>query len=103
MTLKEFVYDEDHKPDFNVNLQYHEKKTLEDNAQYEGQWNKHTGKRHGRGYQIWADGSIYEGYWIDDKANGKGRLIHADGAIYEGYWKDDKADGYGVYTHADGA
>ena len=46
--------------------------------------------KHGRGYQIWSDGSIYEGYWKNDKANGRGRLIHADGDIYDGYWKDDK-------------
>lgn len=29
---------------------------------------------------------MYEGWWIDNKANGKGRLIHADGDIYDGYW-----------------
>jgi len=23
-------------------------------------------------------GSVYEGFWKNDKANGKGRLIHAD-------------------------
>ena len=78
-------------------------KTLMDNARYEGQWNTLTGKRHGRGYQEWGDGSVYEGYWQDDKACGKGRLIHADGDIYDGNWKNDKADGYGQYTHADGA
>jgi hypothetical protein len=48
-------------------------------------------------------GSIYEGYWKNDKANGRGRLIHADKDIYEGEWQDDKAHGYGVYYHADGA
>ena len=34
-----------------------------------------------------SDGSIYEGYWKNDKANGRGRLIHADGDIYDDYWK----------------
>ena len=76
---------------------------LADNAQYEGEWNVDTDMRHGQGYQIWSDGSIYEGYWKHDKANGRGRLIHADGDIYDGYWKDDKAHGYGQYTHTDGA
>lgn len=69
--------------------------TLQDGAQYTGQWNVDTGERHGRGMQIWSDGSIYEGYWKRDQANGRGRLIHADGDIYNGYWKDDKAHGFG--------
>lgn len=49
--------------------------------------------RDGEGIQTWADGSLYEGYWKNDKANGRGRLIHADGDVYEGEWKDDKAHG----------
>ena len=76
---------------------------LNDNSTYEGEWNVETNMRHGRGIQIWQDGSIYEGYWVHDKANGRGRLIHGDGDIYEGMWKDDKASGYGQYTHTDGA
>jgi len=32
-------------------------------------------------------------------ANGKGRLIHADGDVYEGNWLNDKAHGRGVYIH----
>ena len=30
-----------------------------------------------------------------DKANGRGRLIHADGDVYEGEWLEDKAHGFG--------
>jgi hypothetical protein len=59
--------------------------------------------RDGRGKQIWPDGSLYEGFWRNDKANGKGRLIHSDGDVYEGDWVNDKAEGFGVYTHMDGA
>jgi len=102
-TLPPFVYDEDPSPEPGIDLETREMQLLPDNAQYEGQWNKNTGERHGRGYQVWSDGSVYEGYWKDDKANGKGRLIHADGDIYDGYWKDDKAHGFGSYTHTDGA
>ncbi len=40
---------------------------------------------------MWPDGSIYEVYWKNDKANGKGRLIHADGDVYLGEWVEDKA------------
>ena len=59
--------------------------------------------REGKGIQVWPDGSLYEGWWKDNKANGKGRLIHADGDIYDGFWKDDKAHGFGIYSHLDGA
>jgi hypothetical protein len=40
--------------------------------------------REGKGKQIFKDGSIYEGWFKQDKAEGRGRLIHADGDIYEG-------------------
>jgi len=67
--------------------------TLENGAKYEGQWDEKTGMRDGIGVQIWPDGSVYEGYWKNDKAHGVGRLIHADKDIYEGDWINDKAHG----------
>ena len=76
---------------------------IENDAKYQGEWLADSDVRDGRGFQIWPDGSLYEGYWSENKANGKGRLIHADGDVYEGAWKDDKAHGFGVYMHADGA
>ena len=76
---------------------------LENGVQYEGEWLKGTQIRQGQGIQIWPDGSLYEGYWADNKANGRGRLIHADGDVYDGEWRDDKAHGKGIYSHLDGA
>ena len=76
---------------------------FDNKAIYYGEWNVATNQRHGRGIQVWIDGSRYEGYWKNDKANIKGRLYHADGDIYEGSWLDDKAHGYGTYIHTDGA
>jgi hypothetical protein len=35
--------------------------------------------------------------------NGKGKLIHADNDIYEGDWVDNRANGFGIYRHAEGA
>ena len=52
--------------------------------------------------QVWPDGTIYEGYWLNGRANGKGRIIHADGVWYNGNWLNDKANGQGVYTHVNG-
>ena len=40
---------------------------------------------------------------MDGRCCGKGKLIHADGDIYEGDWLDDKAHGIGVYLHINGA
>lgn len=75
---------------------------LDNGAVYVGEWTK-DGLRHGKGMQVWKDGSKYEGYWKNDMANGKGRLIHSDGDVYEGDWLNDKAHGRGVYIHMDGA
>ena len=36
-------------------------------------------------------------------ANGHGKLLHADGDVYEGDWVNDKAEGRGDYKHANGA
>lgn len=84
-------------------VEYRSMVQLENHARYEGEWTRGSETRQGKGKQIWPDGSMYEGYWINNKANGKGRLIHADGDVYDGEWKDDKAHGYGVYCHLDGA
>ena len=70
-------------------------------SQYYGELSENN-ERYGRGIQIWKDGSKYEGYWKNDKANVKGKLIHSDGEIYEGEWIDDKANGYGKEFWPDG-
>ncbi|CAG9318571.1 unnamed protein product [Blepharisma stoltei] len=75
---------------------------MENGAIYIGEWNNNY-QRHGFGVQLWNDGSRYDGFWLNDKANLKGRLIHGDGDVYEGEWKDDKAHGFGVYVYMDGA
>jgi hypothetical protein len=43
-----------------------------------------------------VDGDVYEGSWLDDKADGYGIYVHNDGAKYLGYWKQDKQHGYGI-------
>jgi len=44
--------------------------------------------------KTYADGSVYEGDWRDDKKHGWGEMMCADG-IYEGNWRDDKRHGWG--------
>ena len=68
---------------------------------YEGETME--GKRHGRGKQIWNNGTVYEGEFYEDKAKGKGKLIHKEGDYYEGDWENDKANGFGIYVNINGA
>ncbi len=49
-------------------------------VRYIGQFN--NGMRNGKGKQVWDDFSLYEGYWVDDRANGRGRLIHGNSDVY---------------------
>ena len=58
--------------------------TLDNNSIYQGEWNKKTNQKDGRGIQIWPDGSRYDGFWKNDIAQGHGRLIHVKGDVYEG-------------------
>ena len=39
---------------------------------------------------VHADGDVYEGDWVDDKANGQGEYMHLNGAHYKGEWKNDR-------------
>ena len=70
---------------------------------YYGEWDIKKNLRHGRGIQVWPDGSKYIGYWKNNQANGKGKLIHQDGDIYEGDWQSGKPNGKGCYIHLDGS
>lgn len=47
---------------------------IDNNNKYEGEWKNASGgyQRHGKGIQVWQDGSIYEGQWMNDRANGTG-------------------------------
>lgn len=101
--LGQFDYEPIPKYQDKIRREYQSQTTLENGARYEGEWDLQRNMRDGQGKQVWADGSLYEGYWRNDKANGRGRLIHADGDVYEGEWKDDKAHGFGRYYHTDGA
>ena len=75
---------------------------LENDEIYTGDWNS-LNQRHGRGVQVWSDGSTYEGYWKSDVACGKGRMISGHGDVYDGDWKNDKPNGYGVFEAFQGS
>jgi hypothetical protein len=50
----------------------------------------------------WADGSTYEGYWLDNKIYGQGVYLWKDGRRFYGEWQNNDMEGYGVYFWADG-
>lgn len=85
---------------------------------YTGEWKQ--SKRHGRGRQVYEDGSYYDGDWKEDKREGEGiysdrtgeqiylsgswrkgkffgegKRLFRDGSFYEGQWENDKKCGRG--------
>eukprot|EP00984_Skeletonema_dohrnii_P026186 scaffold15496_cov81-Skeletonema_dohrnii-CCMP3373.AAC.2 len=46
--------------------------------------------------KTYADGSVYEGDWKDDKMHGEGKMTYANGVVYDGHWRDDKKHGEGI-------
>ena len=56
----------------------------------------------GNGTEIFADGNIYNGDFIDNRREGKGTFIFADGDIYTGSFVNSKFEGQGTYTWTDG-
>ena len=51
----------------------------------------------GKGVLQLPDGSVYDGYFVDDKREGFGIFKWADGRYYEGTWKEGKQEGEGYY------
>ncbi|MCD8214798.1 MAG: hypothetical protein LUC97_04020 [Clostridiales bacterium] len=76
---------------------------------YEGDWV--DGKREGKGTYTFANGSVYDGYWANDKRNTQGDeqgtmtwYTEAEGIKvkdyeYRGEWKDDAINGKGTLTY----
>jgi hypothetical protein len=61
-----------------------------------------NGKADGFGIGMWETGSVYEGYWSENKRSGLGTFRWADGEKYEGNYLDDQRSGWGVYHWKDG-
>ncbi|KAK5601397.1 hypothetical protein CRENBAI_000334 [Crenichthys baileyi] len=58
--------------------------------------------RQGFGVQEWADGSKYEGEFLDGFKHGKGRYSWRNGECYEGFFYKDFKHGDGVYCWSTG-
>ena len=64
----------------------------EDGETYTGQYS--LGKRHGRGRQVCALGTVYEGHWKDDQKHGFGRDICTE-SLFIGGFKAGRYHGHG--------
>ena len=60
------------------------------------------GKKEGYGEYKWSNGSLYRGYWKDNKLCGKGVYYYENGNKYIGECKDNCKEGKGKYFWKDG-
>jgi len=68
---------------------------------YKGMINS-KGQREGFGKYYLSDGSIYKGFFHNNKMEGRGRMVNINGFIYEGEFKNGHSNGYGKYVALDG-
>ena len=68
---------------------------------YKGMINS-KGQREGFGKYYLSDGSIYKGFFRNNKMDGRGRIVNINGFIYEGEFKNGHSNGYGKYVALDG-
>ena len=68
---------------------------------YKGMINS-KGLRQGFGKYYLSDGSIYKGFFHNNKMEGRGRMVNINGFVYEGEFKNGKSNGYGKYIALDG-
>ena len=52
---------------------------------------------------MYTNQDIYEGEFIDGKANGFGKYIQKDGTQYESYWINSQPHGRGEMRNLDGS
>jgi len=60
------------------------------------------GKRHGRGKHTRANGTVYEGEYVNGEMSGQGRYTYPNGDVYEGQFERGVLNGQGRYSFASG-
>lgn len=65
---------------------------------YSGQVDGHL-ILHGTGTLVKANGSVYEGFFMEGRYWGHGRLIKSSGVVYEGRWEEGKLVGHAAIYH----
>lgn len=69
---------------------------------YKGEIDK-KGKKNGKGFYVWHDGSTYEGDFRDDLRHGNGLFNWSNGESYKGDYLEDERTGLGIYRWPDGS
>ena len=70
---------------------------------YVGTFSGATQQKCGQGMFTYADGSVFEGRFENDKREGEGTFTWVNGGQYVGSYRADMRDGYGVYEAPHGA
>jgi hypothetical protein len=58
---------------------------------------------HGNGILKKADGTVYDGSFVNGECTGKAKVTYKSGDVYEGNLVEGKRDGFGRYTAENGA
>lgn len=59
-------------------------------------------RRNGKGKYTWADGSYYNGEWVNNKKEGIGEYKFKDGSLFNGDWVNNKRNGLGKFISSSG-
>lgn len=63
---------------------------------YEGEFK--DGLAHGKGKEIWDNGTVYEGAYVNGLKEGKGIYTWSSGNTYNGEYKNNLREGKGIFT-----
>ncbi len=61
---------------------------------YEGEWSE--GQKHGRGKYTFPNGEYYDGKFVNNQREGYGQYFWPNGDVYVGFWLNDRRHGKGV-------
>lgn len=71
-----------------------------DGTRYDGPFV--NGAPQGEGVKVWSNGDRYEGTFVQGHLAGQGTITFKDGTTYTGSWLNDKRDGHGTCQFANG-
>ena len=69
---------------------------------YTGERNE-KGERHGKGRNVFPNGDIYDGQYVNGKRHGKGVYVFKNTAFYSGNFENNNKSGSGLFIYPDGS